>query len=285
MSSGDAASGRYQAPALEKGLDILELLASEPGELTQNQVAARLGRTASEIFRMLDVLERRGYVARSPHTGGYALTLTLFDLAHRQAPVHRLLSAALPVMRALARDTRQANHLAVQRDDRLLVLAQVDSPEPMGFSVRQGAHFPFRADRVSAWVLTAFAPPEQRAELIEAMRAGVGPRAPSRAALARRLEQIRRQGYEQRRSDTTPGITDLCFPILDHHGVAVASLSQPYLAQRDVAVTVTQARALHAQAVARISAQLGHAGPRRQSPRTVTVTSLRRRNGSVQGGL
>lgn len=281
---GAATVPRYEAPALEKGLDIVELLAAEPDALGQQQIAQRLGRSSSEIFRMLDVLERRGWIARRAD-GAYATTLTLFELAHRQAPVHRLLAAAMPQMQALARDTRQSNHLVVHYERRVLVIAQVDSPEPMGFSVRQGAHFPFRADRVSAWVLTAFAPPEQRVELIEAMRAGVGRRAPSRVALARRLEQIHRQGYEQRRSDTTPGITDLCFPILDHHGVAVASLSQPYLAQRDVAVTVPQARALHAQAVARISAQLGHAGPRRQSPRTVTVTSLRRRNGSVQGGL
>jgi len=260
MSSGGAASGRYQAPALEKGLDILELLACEPGELTQNQVAARLGRTASEIFRMLDVLERRGYVARSPHTGGYALTLALFDLAHRQAPVHRLLSAALPVMRALARDTRQANHLAVQRDDRLLVLAQVDSPEPMGFSVRQGAHFAFRADRVSPLVLTAFAEPSRRAAMMAQMLAG-DTRAAARAALARRLESIRRRGYEQRRSDTTPGITDLCFPILDHPGWAVATLAQPYLAQRDVTMTVAQARERQGLAAAEISRELGARAP------------------------
>jgi len=158
-----AALPRYEAPALEKGLDIVELLAAEPDALGQQQIAQRLGRSSSEIFRMLDVLERRGWIARRAD-GAYATTLTLFELAHRQAPVHRLLAAAMPQMQALARDTRQSNHLVVHYERRVLVIAQVDSPEPMGFSVRQGAHFPFRADRVSAWVLTAFAPPEQRAE-------------------------------------------------------------------------------------------------------------------------
>jgi DNA-binding IclR family transcriptional regulator len=251
------AAPSYQAPALEKGLDIVELLAGEPDPLTQNQIAQRLGRSASEIFRMLEVLDRRGWIARTAD-GGYATTLALFELAHRQAPVHRLLKAALPEMRALARDTGQSNHLVVHHDRRILVLAQVDSPEAMGFSVRQGAHFPFRLDRVSAWVLAAFQPPARRAELIDELHDG-DPRAPPRVALDRHLDRIRRQGHEKRRSDTLPGITDLCFPILDQHGSAIATLVQPYLAQRDVAVTVAEAIARHALAAARISARLGAA--------------------------
>jgi DNA-binding IclR family transcriptional regulator len=246
---------RYEAPALEKGLDIVELLATEPVPLSQNQIAQRLGRSASEIFRMLEVLERRRWIARG-EDGGYATTLVLFELAHRQAPVHRLLGAALPEMRALAAETRQSNHLVVHHDRRILVLAQVDSPEAMGFRMREGAHFPFRADRVSPWVLAAFQGDARRAELIDEMRDG-DPRAPARATLMRGLERIRRQGYEQRRSDTLPGIVDLCFPILDAHGAAIATLAQNYLAQRDVAVTVPQARERQALAAARISARLG----------------------------
>jgi DNA-binding IclR family transcriptional regulator len=246
---------RYQAPALEKGLDIVELLAGEPAPLTQNQIAQRLGRSTSEIFRMLEVLERRGWLARDD-AGGYAPTLALFELAHRQAPVHRLLTASLPEMRALADDTRQSNHLVVHHDRRILVLAQVDSPEAMGFRIRQGAHFPFRADRVSPWVLAAFQPAARRAALVDEMRDG-DPRAPSRPTVLRRLDAIRRQGYEQRRSDTLPGIVDICFPILDAHGAAVATLAQNYLEQRDVAVTVPQARERQRLAAARISARLG----------------------------
>ena len=73
-----------------------------------------------------------------------------------QPPVRRLLAVAMPRMHALARETSQSCHLVVLHDHRILVLAQVDSPEAMGFSVRLGAHFPFRADRVSARVLAAF---------------------------------------------------------------------------------------------------------------------------------
>ena len=47
---------KYKAPALAKGLDILELLASANDGLTQVEIGKLLGRTTSEIFRMLVVL-------------------------------------------------------------------------------------------------------------------------------------------------------------------------------------------------------------------------------------
>jgi len=61
-----AAKHGYYAPALEKGLDILELLAREGAPMTARQVAEKLGRSKNEIFRMVHVLISRGYIAREP---------------------------------------------------------------------------------------------------------------------------------------------------------------------------------------------------------------------------
>ena len=55
---------RYRAPALDKGLDILELLAGVDGGLTQAEIAKKLDRSPNEFYRMLDRLVRRGYVTR-----------------------------------------------------------------------------------------------------------------------------------------------------------------------------------------------------------------------------
>ena len=65
---------RYRAPALDKGLDILELLAGVDGGLTQAEIAKRLQRSPNEFYRMLDRLVRRGYVTRLDGDR-YSLTL------------------------------------------------------------------------------------------------------------------------------------------------------------------------------------------------------------------
>src|SRR3569623_1211370 len=56
---------RFRALALDKGLDILELLASIEEGLRQAEIAKSLDRSPNEIYRMLDRLVRRGYVLRT----------------------------------------------------------------------------------------------------------------------------------------------------------------------------------------------------------------------------
>ena len=61
-SATDASKARYAAPALDKGLDILELLSKSEQMLTLNQISKQLGRSVNEIFRMVVTLEQRGYL-------------------------------------------------------------------------------------------------------------------------------------------------------------------------------------------------------------------------------
>ncbi|MEO7007721.1 MAG: helix-turn-helix domain-containing protein [Caldimonas sp.] len=245
----------YTAPALEKGLDILELLAAESEGLTQSAIAQRLARSAAELFRMLSVLERRGYLTRHAD-GSYRLTLRLFELAHRHPPLKRLLSVALPAMQELAQSTRQSAHLVIHFARRILIVAQVDSPEPMGFGVRLGANFPFRPDRASSRVLSAFQPAAMQDELIAELIAN-SPRGISAAKVRAELADIVHKGFYMAPSDTTTGVTDLCAPIFDHSDGAVASLTLPYLKQRDVQVSVAAARTALLATARRISAGLG----------------------------
>ncbi|MEJ7669748.1 MAG: IclR family transcriptional regulator [Casimicrobiaceae bacterium] len=245
----------YTAPALEKGLDILELLAGEDDGFTQVVIAQRLQRSPNEIFRMLAVLERRGYLLRRAD-GTYRASLRMFELAHRHPPLKRLLTVALPAMQELAQTTRQSTHLVIHYAQRVLVVAQVESPEPMGFSVRLGAHFPFRPDRASSRVLSAFQPPAVQDELIAELIANGSTRI-SAARVRAELTTIARKGFYMNASDTTAGVTDLCAPIFDHSEGAVAALTLPHLRQRDVSVTIPVAREALLATTRRISAGLG----------------------------
>ena len=99
---------RYRAPALDKGLDILELLSEKPHGLTRGEIVKAMGRGPSEIYRMLETLVQRHYVTRSAEGDRYALSLKLFVLANRHPPLDRLVARALPVMDAFTSSTNPA---------------------------------------------------------------------------------------------------------------------------------------------------------------------------------
>jgi DNA-binding IclR family transcriptional regulator len=218
---------RYRAPALDKGLDILELLAGIDGGLTQAEIAKRMGRNANEFYRMLDRLVRRGYVTRLDGDR-YSLTLKLFGLAQLHAPVRRLASYATPLMRALAEESRQANHVVVFDRGAAVVVAQQEAPGYFGISLRVGAHMGL-FNTGSGHVLLAFRPRDERAMMIrEYEGAHEGPAEQSPEFFAR-LDQIRDRGYEMMPSAQTAGVVNLSVPIMGADGNAIAALTIPYI--------------------------------------------------------
>ncbi len=223
---------RYRAPALDKGLDILELLAAQPHGLTRAEIVAAMGRGPSEIYRMLERLVARSYVARSVEGDRYSLSLKLFVLAHRYPPVNRLVARALPAMDAFTKAVEQSCHLGVYDRGNVTIVAQVGSPGNWGMSTRLGARVSL-IDTGSGHVLLAFQTEERRAEMLASHEAidGEVPMAP--AALQVVLKKVRRIGRWQGDSQQAFGVTDISVPVLGPHGEALAVLTCPFIRRID----------------------------------------------------
>jgi DNA-binding IclR family transcriptional regulator len=215
---------------LEKGLDVLELLSREEDGLTVSGIARELGRSVSELFRMLVVLEQRGYIHSPPGSDKYRLTLKLFEIAYRFRPMQRLTSVATPVMRNLAYRLEQSCHLVIYYEGKGHVVAQQDAPSERVFSVRLGAEAPL-LNTCSGHVLLAFAE-EQEREIMVGKIPRHHPR-PVRRDLERIIQRVREQGCEIIPSAQVQGITDVGYPVSDHTGSCLAALVVPFFAYID----------------------------------------------------
>ncbi|MBN9242290.1 MAG: IclR family transcriptional regulator [Mesorhizobium sp.] len=221
-----AGKERYGAPALEKGLDVLELLAGLSQGVSQSEIAQLLGRSLQEVYRVVMVLERRGFIQRRRGEDGYFLSNRMFDLANRYPPLSRLINLATPLMHQAAGAANQALHMAVLDSTAIRVIAQVDSPAPFGFRLRVGTKNPAMAT-ASGRLLVALQPPAIRDWVLDELRRS---RPKDEAdALVRRTEMIRARGYEMVTGEGLQGITDVSFPLIDGSGFAQAVLTMPYL--------------------------------------------------------
>jgi DNA-binding IclR family transcriptional regulator len=217
---------RYRAPALEKGLDVLELLASHGAPMTPSQISAALDRSMSELFRMIQVLEYKGYIVPAETGEGYELSNKLFTLGMARAPIRSLLEAALPLMRELSRAVRQSCHLAVASNEQMVVVARVENEGYLGFSVRPGYRRSL-VEATSGGVLFAFQPPEVRKTWAANLKAtGTPGRVLNEFIL--RTDAIRARGYEVAHSDFVRGVTDLSAPVMGANG-AIAALTIPFV--------------------------------------------------------
>ena len=180
----------YSVPALDKALDILELLADRAGGLSQSELAEATGRSVGQIFRVLTTLERRGYLVRD--AGLYSLSTRLFVLAHRHPPLRGLVTAATAPMRALADELQQSCNLSVLDAGRVLVVFQVESPADFGYRVRVGATFDLE-----------------------------------KTATGRAL---RTDETVTKPDSLQPGVTDVVVPVRAPDGTVLAALTVPYVA-------------------------------------------------------
>lgn len=215
----------YSTPALEKGLDVIELLARHPSGLTKSQMARDLSRTVSEIFRMLVCLERRGYIAPISEER-YSLTLKLFKLVQEHPPTERLIADALPVMTRLAHDTSQSCHLGVLEGGRVVILAQKNPPTNLGFYVKLGSTVDLM-QAASGYVILAHLDPLQRERALADWSSQSGKKPPR--DLEVHLERIREAGCEKRASYVVKGVMNISFPVLDDRGLAIGALTVPFL--------------------------------------------------------
>ena len=131
----------YSAPALDKGLDILELLSTSENGLTQVQIASKLNKSVNEIYRMLSTLRLREYITLEEETDIYNLSYKILNMTAKFEPVKTLMARSIPLMKEIATKTNQSIHLAIYTRGKILIIAQEDSPSFFNYHMSVGATF------------------------------------------------------------------------------------------------------------------------------------------------
>jgi DNA-binding IclR family transcriptional regulator len=243
---------RYRAPALEKGLDILELVSSSSTPMTAAMITQQLGRSTGELFRMIQVLEFRGFIEQSASGAGYVPTTRLFSMGMEQAPTKNLLECALPIMRQLAAKTEQSCHIAVRAGGDIVVVARMESAAQIGVTVRIGHRRPMHLSS-SGVVLYAF----QSHEVRKLWEAAFDPKRTRKEwnEFCDQVEKARKRGYEKLPSSVVHGVTDLSVAVIrgDH---AAAALTMPFVQKSPMVVSLQDSLDLLIDAGKQISREL-----------------------------
>src|SRR5262245_62137189 len=99
-------------PALQRGLDLLERIATQGSAPTLSQLARDMDKDVFEIQRTVACLFERGYLTRDD-VGVYRLSSKLYRLAQANPPQRELVARAYPAMAEYARSTGESVHLGI----------------------------------------------------------------------------------------------------------------------------------------------------------------------------
>ena len=225
LSNGEGSP--YQVPAVDKALDILELLGDSSQGMSLTGIADALGRTKQELFRVLVRLQERGYLVRDENQF-YRLSTRLFEIGSRHASTQMLIAHAMPHMERLARRLCESCHLSILVQNRMLVVARAEGDADVMLTVRIGATFELHR-RVSGLVGLALLSAQRRQEYWKQS----GESAERIADFERTMTAVRQRGYADEDSPIIRGVKDCATPVLGSGNSLLGVLCVSHLCRKD----------------------------------------------------
>jgi DNA-binding IclR family transcriptional regulator len=213
-NSAGGATDPSEAPALSRGLALLEKLSEFPNGLNLTQLSAAIGSPKNSTSRLIQTLVACGYVVRDDATLLIRLTGKVLKLVHPRAGDVSFVECALPVMRDLRDQTGETVLLGVAIGDEVVIIEKLESRKPVRIGVDIGLRLELH-NNAPGKVIVAFQHPKERERLIRRLK--LTPSTPNtitdKEVFRRECEQIVEQGYATDREEHVLGIRCVTAPI------------------------------------------------------------------------
>jgi DNA-binding IclR family transcriptional regulator len=248
-----AADERYMAPALGRGLALLECFGPEKPALGLAELARQLGITRSSCFRLAYTLAELGFLVRDDARKAYRLGPRVLSLGFAYLASQSLVEVARPHLEALRDGTNCAAHLGVLDGTEVVYLARHPDKKALTSRIQVGARLPAHATSMGRVLLASLPPEEVRRRYNgRALRAFTAQTATTLDALLARLAEDRARGYVVSRAAFEPGIASVAAPVfgMDGRAAAAINVSTPEATLRGRALETTIKDAVVATAAA-----------------------------------
>jgi len=214
---------------LERGLAVLEHLATRPDGDALSDIAAALSMPLSAAHRVLGELTRSGYVRQLRNQGDYGLTIKLVALGLNHLAASGIVDIAQPALDRLAAESAELVRLAIVDGEELVFVAKAQGAtrglryDPdMGLSVRLSC-----SAAGHAWMSTL--DDERSLALVSRQGFGrpqdYGPNAPTTVkALLGYLHAARKRGYATIVEVFAPAMSAMAAPVVVQ-GTAVGAVT------------------------------------------------------------
>lgn len=264
-ATDEHAMARHTHRSLERGLQVIEVIAASGGLISLAEIARRTGLHRSTGHHLLQTLVSVGYLRQDAATRSYELSSKLFQLTGRTWTPEQLGVIAQPIVAELTRISGEGASLAAYRDGVVKLVAKCDHSGPVRVVQDVGAERPIHASAVGK-AIAAFLP---QAEL-EGLLSGIAferytPRTiVQRAALDAELKRVRIAGCATDDEEHVEGIRCVAAPVRIYSGQVVASLCtvgpKSRMTRQRLRALRTPLLALAAQVSERLGASLDAAG-------------------------
>lgn len=212
----------YIVPALEKGLQILEMFDSQRRNLSQAEMAAALGVSSNSLYRIVQTLTSMGYLKKTG-TNTYSLGSQVVSRGFSYLASREIVEVAAPFITQLRDSTSLSSHLAIREGNETLYVFRALALQRVSVNVPVGTRFPCHITAMGRALLIGLSPDELE-QLYQGQRLDGYPEpAPQTLPdLLAMCEKERAQGWSMHYSDYS---TAIAVPVRNFTGEVVAAIN------------------------------------------------------------
>lgn len=211
---------------LDRGLNLIELLATEENGMTISELVAATGLPKSTIHRILATFTSRHYVEKNEETSVYSLGYKFVELASLYLNKIVLKTEAEPIMHTLSQIFHATTFLGVLENNEVMYLHKTDQRNSLRLYTSIGKREPLYCTALGKVLLAAM--PVKQFEHI-ARQLSYEPYTPSSITnyedLAREIALVRKRGYATDYGEHTRDSSCLAVPIYDYTRNIMAAMS------------------------------------------------------------
>lgn len=247
---------RNGSSVLERAFRLLATIEQSPGALTLSELARQSGLPKPTVYRLVNQLLALGAVDQGE--SGYRLGTRLFEFGSAIGGYRRLRETAIPYLQDLYETTHQTVNLGVYDRGRVLYIEKLSPHAGSRVSTGVGRRKPMHCTALGKAIL-AFADAAVFEEVGREDTPRFTPRtAPSLAALAPELEQVRTARVAYDREEYERGTVCVAAPLLRPQGTAFGAVSVTGTVSRWDAAAFSAAVKVTALALNRALTRTGH---------------------------
>lgn len=211
--------------SLERGLALLEAVASAGRPATLADTARRLGLHRSTAHHLMQTLVSAGYLRQEEATRGYELTAKLYQLTGRMWSAEQLRELAQPLLAQLTRLTEEGTSVAAWLDGAVTIVAKQEGDGPLRVVQSVGVNRPIYCTAVgkclAAWLPRA----EVQAALARTRMQRLTPKTiATQAGFEAELRRIHAAGYAIDDEEQHEGLRCIAMPVFCYSGKVAATM-------------------------------------------------------------
>jgi DNA-binding IclR family transcriptional regulator len=258
---GTSFATRNRVQSLDRALEILKLLGSEP-EMRVTDLARRLEVHKSTAFRLLATLQEHGLVEQNPVSEKYRLGYGLVRLAGSVVGELDLARAARPILEQLAIRTSETVNLAILQGDQVVNIDQIAAPHLVVNVNWVGKQTPLHCTS-NGKVLLAYLPEDERGTLLGRPLHRFTPRTiTDPRTLEKQLRRVVDDGYAFTLEELELGLNAVAAPVRGSDGAVRAAVSVAGPSYRVTPHRLQELGEMVKEAAEAITQRMGYFAPR-----------------------